>query len=89
MFGFEHNVRVRLNHEHEPHFMFVFDGLAEPNLEHCVRFMFEHCLKCSEPDPGQSSEGGKRSTGVDVYKISDGGGTFCMVRIWCLRRLAN
>ena len=46
MFGLEHNVCVRLNHEHKPHFMFLFDGLAEPNLE--------HCLKCSEPDPGQS-----------------------------------
>ena len=25
-----------------------------PNPEHCVRFGFEHCSQCSEPDRGQS-----------------------------------
>ena len=27
-----------------------------PNPEHCVRFRFEHCSQCSEPDRGQSRQ---------------------------------
>jgi hypothetical protein len=36
MFGSEHNVRVHSDREPEPLFMFMFDGLTEPNLEHRV-----------------------------------------------------
>ena len=37
MFGSEHNVRVQSDSEPEPLFRFGFNGLTEPNLEHCVR----------------------------------------------------
>jgi hypothetical protein len=57
MFGSEHNVRVHSDREPEPLFRFRFDGLTEPNLEHWVRFGFEHCSECSEPDRGQSTCG--------------------------------
>ena len=43
MFGSEPNVRVRSGPEPEPPFGFRLDGLAEPNLEHFVRFGFEPC----------------------------------------------
>ena len=43
MFGSEPHVRVHPDTEPEPPFRFRFSGLAEPNLEHNVRFRFEHC----------------------------------------------
>ena len=57
MFGSEPNVRVHSEPEPEPPFRFVFDALVEPNPEHNVRFGFEHCLQCLEPDRGQSIRG--------------------------------
>ena len=48
---FEPDVRVRQNAEPEPQW---FEDLAEPNLEHYVRFGFEHCSQGSEPNHGQS-----------------------------------
>ena len=56
MFGSEQNVRVHSGTEPEPPFGFMFGGFAEPNPEHYVRFRFEHCSQCSEPDRGQSRE---------------------------------
>jgi hypothetical protein len=55
MFGSEPNVQVHSDTKPEPLFRFGFDGLAEPNPEHNVRFRFEHCSRGSEPDRGQSS----------------------------------
>ena len=55
MFGSEQNVWVRSGTEPEPPFGFMFGGFAEPNPEHYVRFGFEHCSQCSEPDRGQST----------------------------------
>ena len=49
------NVRVCSGTEPEPPFRFMFGGFAEPNPKQYVRFGFEHCSQCSEPDRGQST----------------------------------
>ena len=45
--GSELKVQVHSDPEPEPPMGFMFDGLAEPNPEHNVRFGFEHCSQCS------------------------------------------
>ena len=45
----------------------VTNRIKETNLKHCVRFVFEHCLKCSEPDPSQST---LKSPAVWTYSLN-------------------
>ena len=67
MFGSEQNVRVRSGTEPEPPIGFMFGGFAEPNPEHYVRFGFEHCSQCSEPDRGQSMD---CMNNLNIFKLA-------------------